>query len=76
MGPDRSAPKLVVWDYLLRSDNWFVTTTVNGLDWYEREPFTIKVGVDRKNDTVVVTGAERRKFTYTDPRAIFGAFPG
>ena len=71
-----TAPKLVVWDYLLRQDNWFVTTTVNGLDWYEREPFTIKVGVDRKNDTVVVTGAERRKFTYTDPRAIFGAFPG
>ncbi len=76
MGADRSAPKLVVWDYLLRQDNWFVTTTVSGLDWYEREPFTIKVGLDRKNDTVVVTGTERRKFTYTDPRAIFGAFPG
>ena len=72
----KTVPNLVVWDYLTNQDNWFVTTTVRSLDWYEREPFTIKVGLDRKNDTVVVTGTERRKFTYTDPRAIFGAFPG
>ncbi len=64
----------IVWDKLTPY-SWFITTSVDGLRWYERDPFEITVFHDAVTSMVIVKAYERRCFTYTDPRAVFGCVP-
>lgn len=63
----------IVNDYLENENAWFVFTNINGLTWWEQEPFRLSVEID--NQDVAVVGAEKRCFGCHDPRAIFGSFP-
>lgn len=63
------------WDYLRSRHAWFVKTNIDGLLWFEREPFQIVCEHDKERDAVLVTGTEKRKFGCRDPRALFGSLP-
>ncbi len=63
-----------VWDHL-SPGAWFVQSDVDGLAWFERVPFEIAVHQDWDTGQVYVYGFERRCFTHTDPRAVFGCIP-
>ena len=56
------------------ANHWFITTTIDGLKWFEREPYVIEAFLSEEHEKcVVVSSHERRVFGCADPRAIFGA---
>ena len=75
-GEDAEPKQHYIWsDYLTSMQNWFVTTNISGLVWFESQSFAITCEYDKDKDAVLITGSEKRKFGCHDPRAIFGSFP-
>jgi hypothetical protein len=64
----------VAWDHLTNPKAWFIKTTAYGLSWYERSPLSIAARLTSEKEIMVI-GHEKRCFTYSNPRAVFGVIP-
>lgn len=65
----------IVMDYLTSQYAWFIKTDKPGLIYLDRTAFDTDMQVEATTQNLLVTGYERYKFSYNDPRAIYGSFP-
>lgn len=64
-----------VWDYLTSSYAWFLLTNLEGLVYFQREPYETDMQVDFTTDNLLVKARERFSFGYYNPRALWGTTP-
>ena len=65
----------MVCDFLTDTNDWFLTTNIEGLTYMVRVGFETDMQVDFVTDNLLVKGYERYSFGYNNWRAIYGSFP-
>ena len=64
-----------VMDFLTSNYAWFLTTNVEGLAYFERDPYEMDLQVDPITGNLLVIGYERYGLAHKNPRAAWASFP-